>query len=574
MIKKEILSIYILVIVLLISQNTSAQSISDNYYLSYFGGSDTEWGEAIAVDNSGCVYFSGRINSTDLPINHTLSSAGNGFITKLSPDMTQIIYCAYVEGVINNLYVDKDNNLYAIGSTESADFPCTDNAYDKTYNGNEDILILKLDPQGELLYGTCFGGSGREKVHGFHIDDALNLYCAGFTNSTDFPVKSAYSDTYNGGDGGLYGYSGDAYAMKFDLANNELIFSTYLGGSDNEVAYGLAVDKDQNVYVTGETPSSNFPVKNGFQLNYKGNTDGFITKLSVDGKDIIYSSFFGGNGADGLSAIAVNDNNEAYIIGGTKSSGLYCSENAFYSNRIGGEDIFIIKVSALGNELNYASYFGGSNSDYGRLNSPVIKLVDNSTIIFASNTQSTNLPVTVNAFDPDYAGGSTYGDILISKLNLDTKENIYTSYIGSSGDEGSHLDIFTNDNCTIYLCSFTSSKDLNTSSDALFKTSPGGYNDAFIMRLQIDIPTGIGSNKLDKSIKIGPNPTKNQLNIQLNNSSSAKTNYELRNIHGTKIKSGQINSSFTLSMAGLYPGVYFINIEANNEKICRKIIKQ
>ena len=488
--------------------------------------------------------------------------------------MTQIIYCTYIEGVIYGLHVDAVNNLIAIGSTESSNFPSTDNAYDRTYNGNEDILILKLAPQGELLYGTCFGGSGKEKVISFHIDDALNLYCTGFTNSSDFPVKSAYSETYNGGDGGLYGFSGDAYALKFDLANNELVFSTYLGGSGNEVGYGIAVDNDQNVYITGETPSSNFPAKNGFQVNYGGNTDGFITKLSADGKNLLYSSFFGGTATDGLSAIAVNDKHEAYIIGGTESSGLYCSENAFNSNRIGKQDIFIAKVNAVGNELEYASYFGGSNTDFGRLDCPRIKLVDNSTIILASNSQSNNLPATSNAFDPSYAGGSTYGDLFISKLNLETKENIYTTYIGGSGDEGDHLDIFTVDNCTIFLCSFTSSKDLDSSSNALFKTSPGGYNDVFIMRLQIDIPTGIGSNRLDKSIKIGPNPTKNQLNIQLGNLLSSTTNYELRNIHGTKIKSGQIKSSSTLSMAGLYPGVYFINIEANDEKICRKIIKQ
>lgn len=579
--------LFVITIIGLIDSNLKAQpNQSVSVYSSYFGGSNSEWGSSIAVDSLGYVYLAGNSFSTDLPVKSAIQSQNAGssdaFVVKLSPDMKEIIFCTYLGGTdydgIMDIALDKSGNLYAIGFTGSSNFPYTKNAYDTVHNGDYDLFFMKMDTQGKLLYSTYFGGSAKEQPRGLILDDSLNIYLTGFTNSRNFPIKSAYSGNYNGGNGGDYGFGGDAFIVKFNMKYDTLVFSTYLGGLNDELGYGIAVDKEYNVYITGETSSSNFPVQNGFKTIYGGNTDGFITKLKNTGKEIIYSSYFGGINMDVLGAVAINDKNEAYIIGGTKSSNLPCSENAFYKQLIGGEDVVIGKVNASGNALGYLSYFGGSKTDFGKWGCPKLHLIDSSTIILVSNSLSTNLPVTVNAFDNNFSGGSDYGDLFISKLNIDKKENLYTSYFGGSAEEGAHLGLVCLNDSTIYLGSWTSSTNLYTSLNALFSNFRGGGADACIMKVALPntLITSIKQSFLQKGTEIFPNPTSGLVTLSFEKTSPQKAITEIYNTQGNLIFSQTINYTpkVTLDLSDFPDGMYAVKVIADGKVYNQKVLKK
>jgi hypothetical protein len=581
--KMSMKQIFLSVLVVFNLQAGTAQTTVNptGVYSSYFGGSGNEWGQAIAVDSLGYVYIAGHSLSLNLPTSSAYqpNNAGNSdaFIAKLSPDMTQIIFCTYLGGTENDgiwdVVLDKNSNIYATGYTASVNFPVTKNAYDNVHNGDFDVFFVKMSPDGELLYSSFFGGSGKEQARSLFMDDSLNIYVTGFTNSRNFPVKSAYSNTYNGGNGNQYGYGGDAYVIKFNMKYDTLVFSTYLGGSGNEWGYGIAVDNDYNVYIAGQSESVDFPTKNGFDSIYAENTDGFISKLSNTGNELIYSSYFGGSNFDVLDALAVNDKNEAYFIGGTASSGLDCSDFAFYKNLNGGEDIVIGKVSASGNTLEYLSYFGGSKTDFGKWGCSKLQLLDSSTIILVSNTLSTNLPVTVNAFDNNFSGGSDYGDLFISKLNIDKKENLYTSYFGGSGEEGAHLGIACLNDSTVYISSWTSSLNLYTSPDALFTKHQGAQSDVFLFRanLNAQAPTSVKNLLGTSELQIFPNPASKTIQIKGIENLLNKSTYHLTDINGKTIKQGKLDAE-SIDISALPKGFYLFGLNTHKGIITEKIV--
>ncbi len=567
-------------------------TVDTNIYASYFGGNNNEWSASILTDSSGNVYIAGHTFSSDLPVESAYQSYNRGsadaFVVKLSPDMQTIIFCTYLGGTdydaIMNMNLDNEGNIYAVGFTMSSDFPYTENAYDSIYHGDFDLFFVNMSAQGELIYSTYFGGSKKEQPRASFLDDSLNFYLTGFTTSLDFPVKSAYSDIYNGGDGDTNGFGGDAFAVKFNMKYDTLVFSTYLGGSEDEWGDGIVVDNEDNVYLCGETESSDFPLQNAFQIDYSGNRDGYITKLNSNGDDIVYSSYLGGNNEDGISSLAVNDEKELYFVGGSSSSGLPCSGNAFFQNNIGAQDLVIGKVNASGNILEYFSYFGGSSIDYGMSLNPKIQLINDETLLLASNTLSTDLPVTDNAFNKNYAGTgpNDYGDIFISKLNINNKENFYTSYFGGSGNEGAHLGLKYLNDSAVYVCSWSSSTDIYTSSDALFPNHLGGVGDAFFMRVSLFGNHGsvqpIDKNpplifKLEQNY---PNPFNNITMINYKLPISGEIQLSVYNLAGQEIKSlvNEYQSAgeyqITWNAEGCGSGVYLCRMTADEEHVQTK----
>lgn len=211
--------------------------------------------------------------------------------------------------------IDEKKNIYVAGYTESKDFPTSEFAYDKTYNGEEDTFVAKLNPTGsKLLYSTYFGGSGDDRAEGLGLDPDGNIVVAGATKSNNMPTtQNAFSKSYNGG-------GKDGFVVKFDPMLESLIFSTYFGGRGADDIEEMCLDAAGRIYLSGDGDSINFPItKDAYQKNLRGGEDFFLSLLSADGTELIYSTFIGGSRDDDSSLVAIDSNGNCYVGGYTGS---------------------------------------------------------------------------------------------------------------------------------------------------------------------------------------------------------------------------------------------------------------
>ncbi|MEA3274765.1 MAG: SBBP repeat-containing protein [Pseudomonadota bacterium] len=323
---------------------------------------------------------------------------------------------------------------------------------------------LIIDPV--LEYATYLGGSGDwgDSGYGISVDSAGNAYVAGYTYSADFPTANALYPNLAG--------AGDAFIFKLNADGSAPMYSTYLGGSDFDVAHGIAVDSAGNAYVAGSTYSVDFPTVNALYPNLAGAGDAFIFKLNANGSVPIYSTYLGGSDADWVDGgIAVDSAGNAYVTGSTYSAD-FPTVNALYPNLLGTQDAFIFKLNANGSAPVYSTYLGGSDWDSGR--GIAVDSAENAYV--TGSTYSADFP-TAKALYPDLAGA---GDAFIFKLNANGSVPIYSSYLGGSyWDYGRGIAVDSAENA--YVTGSTYSADFPTA-NALYPDLAGA-GDAFIFKL-------------------------------------------------------------------------------------------
>ncbi|MDF5715610.1 MAG: SBBP repeat-containing protein, partial [Rhizonema sp. NSF051] len=236
------------------------------------------------------------------------------FITKLNHDGDALVYSTYFgsDDYSSGIAVDRAGNAYITGYTSSTKFP-TQNPLQATFGGIQDAFVTKLNHDGDaLVYSTYLGGSFDDSGSGIAVDRAGNAYITGNTNSTNFPTQNPLPAAIRG--------IQDAFVTKLNHDGDALVYSTYLGGSNNDYGYSIAVDRVGNAYITGSTFSTNFPTRNPLQPAIGGDGDAFITKLNPDGNALVYSTYLGGNIYDYGSGIFVDRAGNAYITGYTSST--------------------------------------------------------------------------------------------------------------------------------------------------------------------------------------------------------------------------------------------------------------
>jgi hypothetical protein len=452
-------------------------------YSTYLGGSLDDLANGITVDSEGNAYIVGTTVSVDFPtttgvFEQIQQGAQDAFVSKLDPFGDSFIYSTYLGGsgddFGNGVAVDSSGNAYVTGTTQSGDFP-TVNFFDNLLGGAQDAFVSKLNSTGTapLAYSSYLGGSGNDFGNGIAVDSSGNAYVTGTTQSGDFPTVNFFDNSLGGAQ--------DAFVSKFDPSLSgvaSLIYSTYLGGANDDLGNSIAVDTSNNAYVVGTTLSNDFPIQNAFQAANAGSNDAFVTKLKADGTaPLIYSTYLGGSNNDLGNGIAVDTSNNAYVAGTTLSDD-FPVKNPLQPTRGGDNDAFISKFNSAGSVLTYSTYLGGSMDDFG--SSIAVDISGNAHV--TGTTVSDNFP-TENAFQADRGG---LQDSFVTKVNAAGDTLIYSSYLGGNQNDLGN-DVAVDGLGNAFVTGSTLSNDFPTKS---VQNNPGGGNDGFVAKVQEEEVTG------------------------------------------------------------------------------------
>jgi hypothetical protein len=333
-------------------------------YSTYFGGSVTDAGNAVAVDQTGAVYVTGFASSGDFPtLNAYQPDFGGGtadaFVVKLSSAGNSLVYSTFLGGANwdngHGIAVDGSGAAYVTGYTTSTDFPIY-HAYQDANSGDFDVFVTKLSSQGtSLVYSTYLGGGGADDANAIKVDASGRAHLTGRTASSDFPTANPYQTDQPGV---------DVFFTKFASNGNNLVLSTYLGGSGDDYGHGIAVAADGDIYLSGRTWSPDFPTLNAYQSTNAGAYDAFVTRFSSVG-GLIYSTYLGGTADDYCYALAVDAAGSAFVTGRAYSTDFPTFEAYQATFQGGSADAFVSKLSSTGSTLMFSSYLGGTTFDGG-----------------------------------------------------------------------------------------------------------------------------------------------------------------------------------------------------------------
>src|SRR5438552_2921528 len=336
------------------------------------------------------------------------------------------------------------------------------------YDATRPVII---DPV--LFYSTYLGGGGDDVGNSIAVDESGDAYVTGQIDSTNFPTTpGAFQATSMGG--------GDAFVTKLNATGSGLVYSTYLGGSNFDAGSGIAVDTAGSAYVAGFTGSTNFPTSLGaFQTTYGGGTvDAFVAKVNLLGSGLVYSTYLGGSDFDASGGIAVDAAGNAYVTGGTSSTNFPTTTGAFQTTAGGADDAVVTKMNPLGTARGQSSYLGGSGSDGGQS----VAVDSSGNAYVTGGTDSTNFPMTADAFQPTFSGGPE--DAYVAKLNPTGSALVYSTYLGGSGDDigfGIALDALPQPDA--YVTGTTSSTNFPITPRAFQPAFGGGPEDAFVAKI-------------------------------------------------------------------------------------------
>ncbi|NIF06995.1 T9SS type A sorting domain-containing protein [Chryseobacterium sp. Tr-659] len=519
-------------------------------------------------------------------------------------------YGGNADDIFYKTILDKQGNLYALGRSSSTGM--ASGGFQNNLGGQIDGLIVKFNPAGQRLWSTYFGGTGNENFIGAAIDSNNNLIASGWASSPSNIAYQGHQSSFGGG--GI-----DALIAKFD-SNGNRIWSSYYGGTDQDYGWHCAVDSNNNVYLSGYTFSTTNIANAGHQNTLGGSSDGFLVKFNSNGVRQ-WGTYYGGTASDETHACAVDENDNVYIAGVTRSTtniatpgthksvfndiqdamlvkfdpngvrqwgtyfggdhmdyfnnikirnneiyavgATYSNNNIFYNgfqNTYGGNiDAMLVKFNTNGIRL-MSTYYGGEKADVGQ----DIAFGDNEEIYVLGETSSTT-GIAYAGYSNTFSGG--YADAFIVKFNGINRE-WGTYFGGTSNDEPYSITIDPQKN--IYFAGYTSSTS-GIAFNGFSNTYGGGSFDAFLVKFADNALNTSESNLTETGIY--PNPVTHDLNLIFN---KKIRDISLYSISGNKIFFKSINSSNTkINMSNLANGYYIIDILLeDNSKVVKKLLKK
>lgn len=458
-------------------------------YATYFGGSGTDTGYAIAVDKIGSTYIAGFTQSADLPVLQAFQpyyarGSGDLFVAKLWADGS-LAYATYIGGsgregdpggYVGGIAVDDAGNAYVAGVTRSADFPITPTAFQRSIGSQfacdsdpeaglcGDAFVLKLSPNGDrLLYSTFLGGRDYDDAKAIALDSEGAAYVTGITASADFPVTPGALQTTL--------HDVEAYVVKLSPDGTSLEYSTLIGGTGVDAGMTIAVDSSGNVYVAGTTQAFDFPLRNPVQRKSDNSWDAFVVCLETSGTSLSFSTVLGGDGVEQALAIALDNSGHIYVAGST-SSGDFPTKNAFQPVFGGNTNGFVTKlIPATG--IVYSSFLGGASG-------PTILnaiAIDENGAAYIAGQGSDDFPA-VNSLQR-FMGT---GDGVVAKLTPDGSGLLFSTFLGGSSSSALSGIALAPDE-TVSVIGMTDSSDFPITIGAVQRWLAGG-SDAFLARMQ------------------------------------------------------------------------------------------
>ena len=433
---------------------------------TYLGGRYDEYADDIEVDASGRVFVVGHTDSSNFPVTagaYDTSFGGSTdiFVAELDATLSSLTYSTFIGGQ-NAEYARSASfaagSLYLAGAAYTGDFPTTPGAFDTTHNGgSQDAFVMKWSVSNWTLgYSTFLGGEALDWAYAVGVDASGSAVVAGEVRSTQYPTTEGAFDRSLAG-------TSDAFVTKLTPDGSALAYSTYLGGSSFESAYALGVDGQGAVYVGGQTLSSNFPTTAGaYDVTSNGTWDGFVTKVSLDGSALAYSTLLGGGATDGVRAVAVDGAGAVYMACGTASTDFPTSAGAFDTQFDPAGDGVVAKLAPGGATLAYSTYLGGSGED--GIVSLAVDASGAAVVVGTSSSADYPLLNAASTRPSDLSEGTitkiapTGGSLVFSTL--------IGGHLGASSDSAS--DVKVDASGAVYVVGTTASRD--------FPTTPGGYD--------------------------------------------------------------------------------------------------
>lgn len=368
-----------------------------------------------------------------------------------------------------SIALDSEARPVVTGVTFSSHFPTTTGAYDQTYNGYGDVFVSKLSADGStLLWSTFLGGtsvSGFDYGYSIDVDASGSPFVTGYTWSEDFPVTNGAYDTIENG-------FADAFVTKLDAGGGFLQWSTFLGGETHDIGYAVHLDSEGNPIVAGRTLSVTFPTTVGaYDETPNGEEDGFVTAISSTGDRLLWSTYLGGSLYDGVSGVGIDRDGSPLVVGYTASPDFPGG-----SGMIGGlYDVFVSKLSPLGNALLWSRVIGGGNYDYAN----DLALDSSGDPIVCGATGSPDFPVTAGAYDESYNGDD---DAFLMKLSGADGATLWSTFIGGTTPVyETAFGVAVNAAGEPVIVGSTPSSDFPVTQDA-YDASYNGLSDVFVSR--------------------------------------------------------------------------------------------
>jgi len=383
------------------------------------------------------------------------------------------------------LVADAAGNVYNTGLTQASSI-ATAGAYQTVFGGGQDAYVAKLNATGTLIWCTFYGGSGTDRGCGIGLASDNSIYVAGYTNSkSGIATAGAYQTAYGGG-------TYDAFVAKFNNSGTSLLWASYYGGTDEEYDPAIAIDANDNVFITGTdqtstgNPTTGMTTPGAFQTSFNCYTfDTYVAEFNSSGSSLLWGTYFGAGGGDGYgAAIALDAGDNVYITGGVQFNGI--STPGTYQTAIAGDqDAFVAKFNPAlsgANQLIWSTFFGGANNDYGC--GIVLDACNN--VFISGFTASTNGIAASGAYQTVYGGGSY--DMFLAKLNSSGSGLLWSTYYGGTGEDcdigidgttGNSIAIDPDNN--IYLTGQTESTNAIATASA-YQTSLTGSSCGFLSK--------------------------------------------------------------------------------------------
>lgn len=492
---------------------------------TFIGGNSEDVANGIVRDVAGNVFIAGYSSSSTYP---TTAGAYQGsytagydiVVSKFNSDVTSILASTYIGSQYRSelgygIAIDGSGNVFIVGATgtsaSSSTFPSSSGSYDTTFNGSWDVFVARLnnDLTTPGYAFTFLGGNGADYGFSIAIDGNNNVIVCGQAGNATFPAVGGAYTTFGGGT------SPDGFVARF---NNTLsgagFVSSYLGGNGSDICYGITVDNANNVIVTGNTLSSNFPIIAGAaDPTANGSSEVFVTKLNNTISSTLYSTLLGGNGWDVGVGIATDSAGNVYVTGSTNSSNLPVipANNSTFNG--GPSDAFVTKLNPSLSSFLASRFLGGSGTDIGE-NITIGPFA--SQVFINGYTNSTNFPVIPTSPAPYQSSLAGSSDVFIVRLS-NGLSLIASTYIGGSLAElGTGPDnrggIMVDPSANVYVTGGTASQNYPTA-NAFYGTYAGGAFDIFLSKLTPDLRGGdvITTTTLDSPVLIyPPNPSNNE----------------------------------------------------------------